>query len=147
MLKWKKEYIPIGRLDYDSSGLLLLTNDGEIYNKIIHPRVEIIKKYIAVVNGEITEKDIKKFEIGIDIGGYITAPAELKVISYDRKVSTIEIGIHEGKNRQIRKMCAALNHEVLSLKRIAIGEIKLGYLKRGEYRELNKEEISYINTL
>ena len=147
IVKVEERIYPIGRLDYDSSGLLLLTNDGEIYNKIIHPRVEIIKKYIAVVNGEITEKDIKKFEIGIDIGGYITAPAELKVISYDRKVSTIEIGIHEGKNRQIRKMCAALNHEVLSLKRIAIGEIKLGYLKRGEYRELNKEEISYINTL
>lgn len=147
IVKVEERIYPIGRLDYDSSGLLLLTNDGEIYNKIIHPRVEIIKKYIAVVKGEITEKDIKKFEIGIDIGGYITAPAELKVISNDKKVTTIEIGIHEGKNRQIRKMCAALNHEVLSLKRIAIGEIKLGYLKRGEYRELNKEEINYINTL
>lgn len=147
IVKVEERVYPIGRLDYDSSGLLLLTNDGEIYNKIIHPRVEVIKKYIAIVKGEITEKDINKFEIGIDIGGYITAPAELKVINYDKKVSTIEIGIHEGKNRQIRKMCAALNHEVLSLKRISIGEIKLGYLKRGEYRELNKEEINYINTL
>lgn len=147
IVKVKERIYPIGRLDYDSSGLLLLTNDGEIYNKIIHPRVEIIKKYIAVVKGEITEKDIKKFEIGIDIGGYITAPAELKIISFDKDVSTIEIGIHEGKNRQIRKMCAALNHEVLSLKRIAIGEIKLGYLKRGEYRNLNNDEINYINTL
>lgn len=147
IVKVKERIYPIGRLDYDSSGLLLLTNDGEIYNKIIHPRVEIIKKYIAVVKGEITEKDIKKFEIGIDIGGYITAPAELKIISFDKDVSTIEIGIHEGKNRQIRKMCAALNHEVLSLKRIAIGDIKLGYLKRGEYRNLNNDEINYINTL
>ena len=147
IVKVKERIYPIGRLDYDSSGLLLLTNDGEIYNKIIHPRVEIVKKYIAVVNGEITDKDIKKFEIGIDIGGYITAPAELKIISYDRDISTIEIGIHEGKNRQIRKMCAELNHEVLSLKRISMGEIKLGYLKRGEYRDLNKDEISYINSL
>lgn len=147
IVKVDERVYPIGRLDYDSSGLLLLTNDGEIYNKIIHPRVEIIKKYIAVVKGEISEKDIKKFQIGIDIGGYITAPAELNVISHDREISTIEIGIHEGKNRQIRKMCATLNHEVLSLKRISIGEIKLGYLKRGEYRELNKEEISYINNL
>ena len=147
IVKVKERIYPIGRLDYDSSGLLLLTNDGEIYNKIIHPRVEIMKRYIAVVKGEITEKDIKKFEIGIDIGGYITAPAELKVISFDKDVSTIEIGIHEGKNRQIRKMCAALNHEVLSLKRIAIGEIKLGYLKRGEYRNLNNDEIAYINSL
>lgn len=147
IVKVKERIYPIGRLDYDSSGLLLLTNDGEIYNKIIHPRVEIMKRYIAVVKGEITEKDIKKFEIGIDIGGYITAPAELKIISFDKDVSTIEIGIHEGKNRQIRKMCAALNHEVLSLKRIAIGDIKLGYLKRGEYRNLNNDEIDYIKNL
>lgn len=147
IVKVKERIYPIGRLDYDSSGLLLLTNDGEIYNKIIHPRVEIMKKYIAVVRGEVTDKDIKKFEIGIDIGGYITAPAELEVISFDKGLSTVEIGIHEGKNRQIRKMCAALNHEVLSLKRISIGEIKLGYLKRGEYRNLNKEEIDYISSL
>jgi len=147
IVKVKERIYPIGRLDYDSSGLLLLTNDGEIYNKIIHPSVEIVKKYIAVVNGEITDKDIRKFEIGIDIGGYITAPAEVKIISYDKDISTIEIGIHEGKNRQIRKMCGILNHEVLSLKRISIGEIKLGYLKRGEYRDLNKDEINYINSL
>ncbi|MFW2488926.1 pseudouridine synthase [Clostridium chromiireducens] len=147
IVKTTERIYPIGRLDYDSSGLILLTNDGEIYNKIIHPRVELIKKYIAVVKGEILEKDIQKFEIGIDIGGYITAPATINVLSYDRNVSTVEIGIHEGKNRQIRKMCAALNHEVLSLKRIAVGEIKLGYLKRGEYRKLSKEELEYINNL
>lgn len=147
IVKVEERIYPIGRLDYDSSGLLLLTNDGEIYNKIIHPRVELMKRYIAVVKGEINEKDIRKFEIGIDIGGYITAPAELKVISYEKGISTVEIGIHEGKNRQIRKMCAALKHEVLTLKRISIGEIKLGYLKRGEYRNLNKDEISYLNSL
>jgi len=147
IVKVKERVYPIGRLDYDSSGLLLLTNDGEIYNKIIHPSVEIVKKYIAVVTGEITENDIKKFEMGIDIGGYITAPAEIKIISYDKDISTIEIGIHEGKNRQIRKMCATINHEVLSLKRISMGQLKLGYLKRGEYRNLDKEEISYITNL
>ncbi|WP_297423703.1 pseudouridine synthase [Clostridium sp.] len=147
IVKTSERIYPIGRLDYDSSGLILLTNDGEIYNKIIHPRVELVKKYIAVVKGEISQRDIQKFDIGIDIGGYITAPATLKIISFENGISTIEIGIHEGKNRQIRKMCAALNHEVLSLKRIAIGEIKLGYLKRGEYRNLNKDEIDYINDL
>ncbi|EKQ56394.1 MULTISPECIES: pseudouridine synthase [unclassified Clostridium] len=147
IVKTSERIYPIGRLDYDSSGLILLTNDGEIYNKIIHPRVELVKKYIAVVKGEILQKDIQKFEIGIDIGGYITAPATLKIIGFENGISTIEIGIHEGKNRQIRKMCAALNHEVLSLKRIAIGEIKLGYLKRGEYRNLSKDEIDYINDL
>ena len=147
IVKVKERVYPIGRLDYDSSGLLLLTNDGEIYNKIIHPRVEIVKKYIAVVDGEITDNDIKEFEIGIDIDGYITAPAEVKIISNDKAISTVEVAIHEGKNRQIRKMFAALDHEVLSLKRISIGGIKLGYLKRGEYRELNKDEINYINSL
>jgi len=149
IVKVKERIYPIGRLDYDSSGLLLLTNDGDVYNKIIHPRVEIIKKYVVVVKGEISEKDIKKFESGIDIGGYITAPASLEIISYDsfKNISTIEVGIHEGKNRQIRKMCAALNHEVLGLKRISVGKLRLGYLKRGEYRELNKEEIEYITSL
>jgi 23S rRNA pseudouridine2605 synthase len=147
IVKVNERVYPIGRLDYDSSGLLLLTNDGEIYNKIIHPRVEIIKRYIAEVKGEMTEKDKMKFEIGIDIGGYITAPAELKVISHAKGISTVEIGIHEGKNRQIRKMCAALHHEVVSLKRISIGEIKLGNLKKGEYRNLSKDEMNYINSL
>ena len=149
IVKVKERVYPIGRLDYDSSGLLLLTNDGNVYNKIIHPREELTKKYIVVVKGEISEKDIEKFESGIDIGGYITAPASLEVISYDafKDISTIEVGIHEGKNRQIRKMCAALNHEVLALKRISIGKLRLGYLKRGEYRELKKEEVEYITSL
>lgn len=147
IVKVEERVYPIGRLDYDSSGLLLLTNDGEIYNKIIHPREELTKKYIAVVKGEVTNKDIEAFKKGVDIGGYITAPAELRIISYDRDISTIEVGIHEGKNRQIRKMCAAINHEVLSLKRISIGELKLGYLKRGEWRELKQEEVQYIINL
>ena len=149
IVKVKERVYPIGRLDYDSSGLLLLTNDGDVYNKIIHPREELIKKYVVVVKGEISKKDIERFEVGIDIGGYITAPASLEVISYDsfKDISTIEVGIHEGKNRQIRKMCAALNHEVLALKRISVGKLRLGYLKRGEYRELKKDEIEYITSL
>ena len=148
---------PIGRLDYDSSGLLLLTNDGSIYNNIIHPRVSIKKKYIAECRGKFTESDLKKFKSGIDIGGYITAEAEIDIISEEKSfnsrknsseiISTVEISIHEGKNRQIRKMCAAINHEVLSLKRISIGELKLGYLKRGEWRELKQEEVKYIRNL
>lgn len=138
---------PIGRLDYDSSGLIILTNDGDIYNKIIHPRVELTKRYVAVCDGEFTSKEIERFKTGIDIGGYVTAPANIKVIRNEDGKSTVEIGIHEGKNRQIRRMCSALGHEVLSLKRVAIGDIKLGYLKRGEYRELTKKEIDYINSL
>lgn len=138
---------PVGRLDYDSSGLLLLTNDGEFYNKIIHPRVEVNKVYIAKVSGTFTNEDISKFENGIDIGGYITAKSKIKVIKQNNKESVVEIIIHEGKNRQIRRMCSALNHDVISLKRVSIGNIKLGNLKTSEYRELNESEIDYINTL
>ena len=143
---------PIGRLDYDSSGLILLTNDGDIYNKIIHPRVEVNKKYIALCKGVFTKEEIRRFENGIDIGGYITAKAKINLI--DKEIdknnnvnSLVEIIIHEGKNRQIRRMCKALNHEVLTLKRVSIGDIKLGYLKRGQWRELTKEELDYINSL
>jgi 23S rRNA pseudouridine2605 synthase len=147
LVKVKERIYPIGRLDYDSSGLLILTNDGEIYNKIIHPRVELTKKYIALVEGVFTEQELEKFTKGIDIGGYITAPALIKIININGGQSTVEIGIHEGKNRQIRKMCSALNHNVLALKRISIGEIKLGDLKKGEYRTLTNSELTYIKSL
>ncbi|MBN1067835.1 rRNA pseudouridine synthase [Clostridium botulinum] len=147
LVKVNERIYPIGRLDYDSSGLILLTNDGDVYNKIIHPREELNKKYIAVVKGEVSKKDIDTFNKGIDIGGYITAPASLEVLSYANGKSTVEVCIHEGKNRQIRKMCTAINHEVLSLNRVSIGEIQLKYLKKGEWRELTTEELDYIRTL
>ncbi|WP_411167624.1 pseudouridine synthase [Clostridium sp. MB05] len=153
IVKVNERIYPIGRLDYDSSGLILLTNDGDIYNKIIHPRVEVQKKYIALCRGIFSNEEIKRFENGVDIGGYITSDAKLKVIDKEKDKRTnefnslVEIIIHEGKNRQIRKMCSALGHEVISLKRVAIGNIKLGYLKRGEWRNLTKEELNYINSL
>ena len=148
---------PIGRLDYDSSGLLILTNDGSIYNNIIHPRVSIKKNYIAVCKGKFSESDIKRFKKGIDIGGYVTAEADIEIISEEKRfnkkkncdeiLSTVEISIHEGKNRQIRRMCSSLNHEVISLKRVSIGNIKLGYLKKGEWRPLTDSELNYIKSL
>lgn len=149
IVKVNERIFPIGRLDYDSSGLILLTNDGELYNKIIHPRVELDKKYVAVVKGEVSLDDKEKFESGIDIGGYITAPAKLKMLEYSHRkdLSTIEVCIHEGKNRQIRKMCSAINHEVMSLKRVSIGNIRLSQLKKGEYRYLNDEEMKYLMSL
>ena len=152
IVKVEERIFPIGRLDYDSSGLLILTNDGEIYNKIIHPRVEIEKKYIAVCRGIFSQNDINRFENGIDIGGYITANAKIKVLSEERSEtgkmnSVVEIIIHEGKNRQIRKMCASLNHEVLELKRVSVGELKLEYLQKGKWRALTNEELEYIKSL
>ncbi|MBE6054791.1 MAG: rRNA pseudouridine synthase [Clostridium sartagoforme] len=153
LVKVKERIYPIGRLDYDSSGLILLTNDGEIYNKIIHPRVKIGKKYIVLCKGEFTKDELIKFENGIDIGGYVTAESKIRIIDKEKNkmnnsINTlVEITIHEGKNRQIRRMCEALGHEVITLKRIAVGEIKLGYLKKGEWRNLKKDELEYLNSL
>lgn len=147
LVKVSERVYPIGRLDYDSSGLILLTNDGELYNKIMHPRVKIVKRYIAVCKGQFTEEELSKFKKGIDIGGYVTAEANIKILTIEKNKTTVEIGIHEGKNRQIRKMCSALNHEVISLKRVSVGEVKLGFLKEGQWRNLTQEELNYINKL
>lgn len=143
----KERIFPIGRLDYDTSGLLLLTNDGEVYNKVIHPRVEIDKVYEAVVRGTFTEDEIKKFENGVDIGGYITAAAKLKVLKKEKSRSLVRITIHEGKNRQVRRMCAAFNHDVITLKRLSVGRINLLDLPKGKWRNLSEEEIKYLYDL
>ncbi|MCF0148627.1 MAG: rRNA pseudouridine synthase [Clostridium sp.] len=152
LVKVDERIYPIGRLDYDSSGLILLTNDGDIYNKIIHPRVKMGKKYIVLCKGEFSKEELNRFENGIDIGGYVTAKAKIEVIDKEKcknnSINTlVEITIHEGKNRQIRKMCEALNHPVISLNRISIGDLKLGYLKKGEWRYLTENELKYLNSL
>ena len=147
IIKTEERIYPIGRLDYDSSGLIILTNDGDIYNKIIHPRVEIIKQYRVVVKGEFRQKDIAKFESGVDIGGYVTSNASLKILGSIDNRTSLEIGIHEGKNRQIRRMLSALGYEVISLKRVAIGKIRLMNLPKGEYRALTEEELKYLKSL
>ncbi len=152
LVKVDERVYPIGRLDYDSSGLILLTNDGEIYNKIIHPRVKIGKKYIVLCKGEFSKDELIRFENGIDIGGYVTAKAKIEIIDKEKgknnSINTlVEITIHEGKNRQIRRMCEALGHPVISLNRISIGDLKLGYLKKGQWRNLTENELKYINSL
>jgi 23S rRNA pseudouridine2605 synthase len=138
---------PIGRLDYNTSGLIILTNDGEVYNKVIHPRSIVNKVYIALVDGYISEGDINKFNNGIDIGDYITAPADIQVLKQASNKSKVRITIHEGKNRQIRRMCEKINHPVISLQRISVGELQLGDLKPGEWRYLNQKEIQYLKEL
>lgn len=135
---------PIGRLDYDTSGLILLTNDGDIYNKIIHPREEKVKVYVAEIKGILSQSEIKSFNNGLDIGYYITAPAKIKIIKTHENTSEVEIIIHEGKNRQIRRMCEKINHKVIKLKRISVGKIFLGNLKEGKWRYLSQDEISYL---
>lgn len=145
----KERVFPVGRLDYETSGLLLLTNDGDLTYKLTHPKHEIDKTYVAKVKGILTEDEMKNFREGLHIEDYKTAPAKLKVLDSDRvkNISTLEIKIHEGKNRQVRKMCKAINHPVLRLKRVAMGKINLKNCKVGEYRYLTDDEVRYLKNI
>lgn len=143
----KERIYPIGRLDYDTSGLIILTNDGDIYNKVIHPRQAINKVYVALLEGCPNQEEITKFCNGVDIGGYITAQADFEItkrVGFNCKVT---ITIHEGKNRQIRKMCEAIGHPVIALKRTSVGNITLGNMEKGAWRDLTEEEIEYLKNL
>lgn len=142
------EYMyPIGRLDYDSSGLIILTNDGQITNNLIHPKFEVEKVYIVYIEGNINDRVISKFERGIRLDDGYTAPAKIEILSEEDNLSVLEVIIHEGKNRQIRRMFDALGYKVVKLKRIRIGNIKLENLKPGEYRNLTREEVNWIKSL
>ena len=145
----KERVYPIGRLDYETSGLLILTNDGDLTYKLTHPKHEVDKTYVALVKGQPTYEELKKFRDGLDIEDYKTAPAKIRVVDVneEKNYSKCEIKIHEGRNRQVRKMCKAINHPVLRLRRIAMGEIRLKGLKVGEYRHLTKEEIKYLKSI
>lgn len=133
----------IGRLDKDSRGIIIVTNDGDIYNNVIHPRQEVYKEYIVKLDKYLVKNHIKKLEKGIDIGDYITNPCMIYFID-DNHVS---IKINEGKNRQIRRMFKQIGYEVVDLNRIAIGEILIGDLEIGKYRKLTKSEIKYLKNL
>ncbi|MFV0504607.1 MAG: pseudouridine synthase [Lachnospirales bacterium] len=137
---------PIGRLDIDTSGLLLLTNDGVLTHKLTHPKHNVNKTYIATVQGTPSQEEILKFKNGLLIDNYRTSPAEIKILKKGKN-STLEIKIHEGRNRQVRKMCSKIGHSVITLKRVAIGDLELNDLKEGTYRELNTEEVQYLNSL
>lgn len=140
---------PVGRLDYDTSGLLLLTNDGEFANLIIHPRHAIDKTYVAKVKGIPTREQLRKLEKGIQLEDGKTAPAKTKLLSVDKKKdsSIIEITIHEGRNRQVRRMFAAIGHEVVKLKRERFAFLTLQGLSTGDIRELTPHEVKQLRTL
>ena len=145
----KERVYPIGRLDYETSGLLILTNAGDLTYKLTHPKHEVDKTYVALVKGQPTYEELKNFRDGLEIEDYKTAPAKIRVVDVneEKNYSKCEIKIHEGRNRQVRKMCKAINHPVLRLRRIAMGEIRLKGLKVGEYRHLTKEEIEYLKCI
>lgn len=140
---------PIGRLDYETSGLLILTNDGDLTYKLTHPKHEVDKTYLALVKGTLSADEIKNFESGLEIEDYVTAPAKIKVVSINKEknYSKCEIKIHEGRNRQVRKMCRAINHPVLRLRRVAMGNIGLMGVEVGKYRHLTKEEVEYLKSI
>ncbi|WP_066060852.1 23S rRNA pseudouridine(2605) synthase RluB [Neobacillus soli] len=142
----KERIFPVGRLDYDTSGLLLLTNDGEFANLLMHPSNEIEKVYVAKTKGIPLKENLRKLEKGIRLEDGKTAPAKVKMLSGDKKKETaiVEITIHEGRNRQVRRMFEAIGHDVLKLKREQYGFLTLHGLKAGEARELTHHEVKLL---
>lgn len=137
---------PVGRLDLDTEGALILTNDGDLAQRILHPSNEIKKTYHARVAGHPTGKTLQKLEQGIELEGKKTWPARLTVLKKNTRDTTVEITIHEGRKRQVRLMFAAMGHRVLALKRVAYGSLGLGSLPPGKYRVLSKRDLALIFT-
>ena len=135
----------VGRLDYDTEGLIILTNDGDLTYKLTHPKYHIDKTYVAKVKGTLTKEDINTLKTGVIIDdNYKTQPAKVKILRVNKATTNVEIIIHEGKNRQIRKMFSKIGHEVVTLKRVQIGHISIGNLKVGRWRDLSKSDIEEL---
>jgi len=135
---------PVGRLDGPTTGLLILTNDGDFAYKLAHPKHEIVKTYRAQVSGALSKEKLAKLRKGVDIGGYVTAPAWVEIVKQGANSAVVEIRIGEGKNRQVRKMFAAVGCRVTELERTAIGGVRLGYLKQGHIRKMTRSEIEML---
>lgn len=135
---------PVGRLDYNTSGLLIMTNDGDLAYKLTHPKHKIYKTYRAIVQGIVSPERVNKLRKGVDIGGFVTSPAKVNVIKQSEREAVVEISIYEGRNRQVRKMFASVGNKVRALERVAIGEIYLARLMTGHYRKLTPKEIEYL---
>jgi len=135
---------PVGRLDFDSEGLLLLTNDGELTNRLTHPRHEVEKRYIARVSNQVGAAELARLRAGVMLEGRKTAPAKVSVLREDPFSTDLLITLHEGRNRQIRRMVEAVGHQVVRLKRVQYGAVTLGNLQRGQWRELSPEEVASL---
>lgn len=146
LLKLDKRFFCAGRLDMDSHGLMIITNDGDLVNALIHPKYKIDKKYIVKVTKLLTAEQLYKFSLSVDIGeGQITSDAKIKLLNYEEKI--YEVTIHQGFNRQIRRMFESFSSKVIDLQRIQIGEIKLGNMSKSSYLYLNEKEIKYLMKL
>lgn len=149
LIETNNRLYPVGRLDYDTSGLLLLTNDGELTNLLIHPKHEVSKQYIAKLSSAVNPREIKKLITGVLVDGIKTKADRVKIKKIDKKkgISIVEIVIHEGKYHQVKKMFAAIGYEVISLKREKMAFLDLSGLKSGEYRHLNIKEVKKLYNL
>ena len=146
LVKVKERLVPVGRLDMYTSGALILTNDGDFVYKLTHPKYEVEKTYNVTVKGKIDSQAVENLRNGVDIGGYVTKPARVKILKIDEEkdLSRLQIIIHEGKNRQVRKMCEAIGSKVLALHRSKIGNIGVRDLKLGTWRYLTPKEIESL---
>ena len=146
LVKVKQRIVPVGRLDMYTSGALLLSNDGDFVYRITHPKHEIDKTYTVTVKGIVTDEEVQMLRDGVEIEDYITKPAKVKILKTDieKNISRLEITIHEGKNRQVRKMCEAVGRKVQALHRSKIGNIGVKDLKLGTWRYLTSKEIQYL---
>lgn len=138
---------PVGRLDYDSEGLLILTTDGELAQHLTHPSNNVPKTYLVKVEGRLTESDLNPIRSGIEVDGYVTKKSKANIVETNKDFTKAHITIYEGKNREIRKMFSAIGKEVSLLKRIKIGELSLKGLDRGEYRKLTNHEVEYLKSI
>jgi len=142
-----KRVFPVGRLDYDSSGLLLMMNDGELAYRLTHPRFKVPKAYLIKVRGEPDPSKLSRLEKGIYLDGKKTAPAKIAKIRSDPKKSLFKIEIYEGRKREVKRMFQAIGHKVLQLQRISFGGLRLGSLKAGKWRYLTRKEIDTLKKL
>ena len=140
----KERVYPVGRLDIDTEGALLLTNDGALTQAILHPSKGVFKTYEAVIKGFPSAASLRILETGVRLDGKKTAPAQVKVLGKEQRTSTVQLTIHEGRKHQVKKMLAAVGHPVQSLKRLAYGKLGLGNLKPGKYRFLTKNDLNLI---
>ncbi|MEE0944995.1 MAG: pseudouridine synthase [Clostridia bacterium] len=140
----KARIFPVGRLDYDTEGLLLLTNDGDFTYRVTHPKFELGKTYIATVGAGLTVAGINALKRGVRIDDYKTSPADVEILDADHTATYVKITIHEGRNRQVRKMFEAVGVKVKELKRVSIGTVELGNLPLGRWRHLTAHEVNYL---
>lgn len=138
---------PVGRLDYDSEGLLLLTNDGDLTERMLHPSREVDKTYLARVSNQVTQEEARRLETGVWVDGRKTSRAKVKILSVQNLFTDMLITIHEGRNRQVRKMVEQIGHQVVMLRRIRFGPLKLGELPRGMWRPLDEKELEALRRL